>query len=79
MGSPREDRTLTIFEGELRHLINYHSLESGCDMPDHAIARYLRQAYENLCEASRMKVFWSQEKHAAPNGDGAVNQDVTRC
>lgn len=55
---------LDLFEEELSQLINKWSLENGCDMPDHAIAAYLRKSYENLCAASEAKVNWGYDQDA---------------
>lgn len=51
---------LDLFTEELTKLINTWSLENGPNMPDHAIANYLRRAYENLCTASDSRVDWGQ-------------------
>lgn len=52
---------LDDFETELAKLVNFYSLENGPDMPDVAIAAYLRRAYESLCVASETKVNWTPE------------------
>lgn len=53
-------KAIDEFEKEVARLINSLSLENGCDMPDYAIAKYLRVSYENLCAASETKVDWSR-------------------
>ncbi|BCI54975.1 hypothetical protein NIIDNTM18_42530 [Mycolicibacterium litorale] len=64
----RERHAMTVEQQqELARFINRNSLESGCDMPDFAIAAYLAQCYQALCIAAESKVDW---------GDVSVGGDL---
>jgi hypothetical protein len=39
---------LDAFETELKKLINNLSMEKYCNLPDHVIAKYFRNSFENL-------------------------------
>ncbi|WP_454232170.1 hypothetical protein [Mycolicibacterium fortuitum] len=57
--SPQRHAMTVEQQQELAQFINRNSLESGCDMPDYAIAAYLAQCYQALCIAAESKVDWS--------------------
>lgn len=46
--NPVEEIKLDQFETELRKLIDSLSMEKYCKLPDHIIAKYLRNSFENL-------------------------------
>ena len=46
--SPVEKEIFDQFETELRKLINHHSMEKYCKLPDHVIAKHLRNSFESL-------------------------------
>jgi hypothetical protein len=45
---PVEEIKFDQFETELRKLIDSLSMEKYCKLPDHIIAKYLRNSFENL-------------------------------
>ena len=45
---PAEEIKFDQFETELRKLINSLSMEKYCKLPDHVIAKYLRNSFENF-------------------------------
>lgn len=45
---PVEEIKFDRFETELRKLIDSLSMEKYCNLPDHVIAKYLRNSFENL-------------------------------
>lgn len=49
------------FERELISLINRHSLENMCDMPDFVLAKYLVMCLETLTETVRKNEQWNDE------------------
>lgn len=50
--------TPTVFEAELRDLINRHSLENSSDTPDYILAAYLERCLLNFNETLTERTRW---------------------
>lgn len=46
--APIDQDKFDTFETEVKKLINNLSMEKYCNLPDHVIAKYFRNSFENL-------------------------------
>lgn len=64
------------FEGELRALINRHSVENRSDTPDYVLASFMRKCLEAFEDGVRNRELFFNRKPADNVSQGLLKEDI---